>query len=379
MKILLVGLGGYASNYVNILLSAHMPSIIWEGAVDPFYSTCSYKDQIDAANIPVYGTMEEFYSKHTADLAIISTPTHLHCEQSIYALSHGSNVLCEKPVAPTVEEAQKMRDAEITYNRFIAIGYQWSYSDAMQNLKKDILSGVLGKAESLKTAVSRPRSKDYYSRGGGWGGKIKKDGRLILDSIAANACAHYLNNMLFILGDTMESSASAAEVMAECYRANEIENFDTCSIKMKTKNGTRLYFVATHAAKHKRNPEFVYTFQNAKVFFSQDDGCQIEAVFHDGSKKRYGNPFDNDFKKIWDCIDAIKNGTEPVCTVGTAMAHVELIETIYRTTPIRSFAKEYICQDNEKNTVYVRDLFEHLYQAYEQEAMLSEVLPDSML
>lgn len=372
MKILLVGASGYASNYIRILLNQDSPAIVWEGIVDPFYAACKYRDLIDAANIPVYDTMETFYSRHTADLAIICTPTYLHCEQSICALSHGSSVLCEKPVAPTVKEAEEMLEAERKYGRFIAIGYQWSYSEAIQKLKADILNGVLGKPQRFKTAISWPRNRAYYKRGSGWGGCIRKNGRLVLDSIASNACAHYLHNMLFLLGDTMQTGAMPTEFQAECYRANSIENFDTCCIKMRTASGTQMYFAATHAAYEKRNPEFVYAFEKASVVYSQDECPQIIAHFHDGRQKVYGDPFENDYKKLWDCVDAAKNGTVPICTVKTAIAHVRLIEGIYKTTPIRDFNKEHIYLDSKNDAVYVQGLFEQFYDAYKNEALFTE-------
>lgn len=373
MKILLVGAGGYAANYVKILLNQNAADIVWEGIVDPYYAACAQKDQIDAAGIPVYDTMEAFYSHHTADLAIIGTPTFLHCAQSICALSHGSCVLCEKPVAPTVKEAEEMLEAERKYGRFIGIGYQWSYSDAIQELKADILSGTLGKAKHFKTFISWPRNRAYYRRGGGWGGCIQKDGHLILDSIASNACAHYLHNMLFLLGDTMQTSVAPKAMQAECYRANAIENFDTCCIKLQTELGAQLYFAASHAAQEKRNPEFVYEFEKARVVYSQDECPQIAAHFRDGSKKVYGDPFAKEYKKLWDCIDAVKNGTEPVCTVKAAMAHVRVIEDIYKTTPIRDFGKEHVCVNSEKDAVYVEGLFAQMYDAYKNEMLFSEI------
>ena len=139
MKILLVGAGGYASGYVSELLKNTDPSISLEGIVEPYFSSCPKKEEIEKANVPVYATMEEFYADHSADLALICTPTFLHCSQSIYALSRGSSVLCEKPVSPTASEGEKMLAAEKEYGRFIAIGYQWSFSDAILELKKDVL------------------------------------------------------------------------------------------------------------------------------------------------------------------------------------------------------------------------------------------------
>lgn len=372
MKLLLVGAGGYAANYIQILLNAHNSSLIWEGIVDPFYNACQYKEQIDALNIPVYNTMEEFYEHHAADLAVISTPTFLHCEQSIHALSNGSNVLCEKPAAPTVEEAERMMEAEQKYGKFIAIGYQWSFSGAIQRLKGDILKGILGKPVSFKTFISWPRNRAYYNRGSGWGGRIKKDGHLILDSIASNACAHYLHNMFFLLGDTMQTSAQIIEYNAECYRANEIENFDTCCMQLKTEKGVKLYYVATHAADIVRNPEFTYTFEKGTVYYAQDEGSQIVAKMNDGTEIEYGNPFENPFNKLTDCMEAVAKGNRPVCTVQTAFTHVKLIEDIYKTTPIRNFAKDQIYVDNEKDAIYVRGLFQRFKDVYKKEELFSK-------
>lgn len=372
MKLLLVGAGGYASNYIGILLNDPTLNVEWEGIVDPYFEACKYKDEIEKLKIPVYNTMDDFYAQHSADLAIISTPTFLHCEHSLCALQHHTNVLCEKPAAPTPEEAQKMLDAEKEYGCFIAIGYQWSYSEAIQLLKKDIINGTLGEPEELKTIISWPRKRQYYKRGSGWGGKISRDGKLVLDSIASNACAHYLHNMLFVLGDTMETSTRIADFQAECYRANDIENFDTCSFRLMTESGVKLYYAATHAAGKNRNPEFVFRFRNAEVVYSSEENPQIIAYFKDGTVKNYGNPSENIFKKLRDSIEAVKQGTRPVCTVETAMPHVQFIYDLYKTTPIHTFAPQYVSLLEEEDTVYVKGLFEQMNQAYDNCQLFSE-------
>lgn len=373
MNVLLVGAGGYGLNYVKQLLAPRDPDVRWVGVVDPYFQGCAMKAEIEAAKIPVYDTMEDFYRAQTADLAILATPPFLHCEQSLSALSHGSYVLCEKPIAPTLAEAEKMLEAERTHQRFLAIGYQWSYARAIQALKRDILDGALGKPLSMKTAISWPRNRAYYARGGGWGGRIEKDGITILDSIASNACAHYLHNMFFLLGDTMEQSARVSELTAECFRANDIESFDTCSIRMKA-GETPLYFVASHATAKKRNPEFVYTFENATVTYSQDEGSRITATFRDGSVKQYGDPFEDSFIKIWDCVDAIRSHQRPICTVETAMPHTELIGRLHREIPIRTFDSSRVHLNPDTDAVVVDGLFEAMYEAYEKEALLSEFL-----
>lgn len=375
MNVLLVGAGGYASGYVKELAGCEDPAVLFAGIVDPYWRTSKVKDLIECSGVPVYDTMEQFYRFHTAELAIICTPPFLHCEQSICALSNGSYVLCEKPIAPTVEEALRMQEAETRYGRFIAIGYQWSFSDAIQKLKKDVLSGVLGSPLSFKTAISWPRSRAYYHRGTGWGGKIEKDGVMILDSIASNACAHYLHNLFFLLGSDMESSAEVRTLRADCLRANEIETFDTCSIRMEAESGTELYFIASHAAEVRRNPEFLYTFENAVVSFSEDKDSEIRAIFSDGTEKCYGNPFENNFKKLWNCIAAIQNGTTPICTVKTALPHTRLIKRLYEEVPVYEFPKERVHLCEETDCVYADELFQQMYTAYDNGLLLSEAYP----
>ena len=373
MKILLVGAGGYAKGYVVDLLKRKGSDVIFEGVVDPYFENAVMAREILEAGIPVYNTMDEFYENHTADLVIICTPTYLHKEQSIAALKHGSYVLTEKPVASVVTDVEEMIAAEKEYGKFIAVGYQMVFSDAMLALKADYKAGLLGAPVSLRTAISYPRSLEYYKRGGGWGGRISKNGIVVLDSIAANACAHYLQNMLFLLGKETDTSAEVATIEAECLRANDIENFDTCSMRMVTEDGARLYFVASHAAEQGRNPEFVYTFENATVTYSRDDSPRIVATFRDGTTKDYGNPFAKEFKKIDDCLNAIREGKTPVCTAKTAIAHTKLIEKIYHEVEIKNFPKDRVFLSEKTGGIAVKGLFEDMQNAYSRELLLSEI------
>ena len=140
------------------------------------------QDELKAAGVSAYKTLDAFYAEHDADLALISTPAFLHREQSIYCVQHGSNVLCEKPAAPTAAEVEAMLSAEEETGKFIAIGYQRCFSDAILSLKKDILDGVFGNAISMKFCMSAPRKFEYYARGGGYAGQVcTKDGKTILD------------------------------------------------------------------------------------------------------------------------------------------------------------------------------------------------------
>ena len=98
-----------------------------------------------------------------------------------------------------------MQKASDESQGFCAVGFQWSFSKAIQNLKKDILNGRWGTAKRLKTLIAWPRTHDYYQRNS-WVGALKNDqGAWILDSPVSNATAHFLHNCWYILGDSPDS------------------------------------------------------------------------------------------------------------------------------------------------------------------------------
>ncbi len=373
MKIVLAGAGGYAGLYVDQFLE-DQNDIEWVGVCDPFVKSAPSYEKIVRAGVPVYDSLEEFYRDNTADLCCIAVPTYLHEPMSRYAAEHGSCVLVEKPAAPIAEKVENMIRAEEETGKFIAVGFQWSYSKAIQTLKRDILDGVLGKPVALKTFISWPRNNAYFTRGTGWAGRITRDGELLLDSIASNACGHYLHNMFFVLGRTMEEAVEAVSVEGDCLRANAIENFDTCALRFRTADGTPLLIVASHASGVSRNPEFVYTFENAVVRFAEDEGSRIVAEFKDGTVKEYGNPFENSHaEKVHACMRAAEEGTRPICTAKTALPHVKAVEMVYHEIPIVDFPKESIHVDEKTNGLYVEGLYEKIVRAYDEGKTLSEI------
>ena len=127
VKVLLVGIGGYGANYIKELTEKNVTSAVIEGICEVMPDVEKIYPVIKEKSIPVYKAPEEFYKEHQADLAIISTPIHLHYNQIITCLKHGSNVLTEKPVCTTVEGAEEMIDLEKEKGNFISVGYKLNY------------------------------------------------------------------------------------------------------------------------------------------------------------------------------------------------------------------------------------------------------------
>lgn len=379
ITILSVGIGGYGGVLnTELLRDGHNHGVEVIAAVEPYADSCPLTASFKEKNIPIYKTMEEFYAEGgKADLALIATPIKFHTANIITALENGSNVLCEKPLCGDEADIDKIIEAREKSGKFVYIGYQWSHSKAIEALKKDIMSGSFGKAKMLKTLVLWPRDAGYFARGTGWAGKIKdSDGAIIYDSIANNAAAHYLHNIFYVLGDSLNTAKAPVSYQAELYRANKIENFDTAIIRCTFDDGAKALYVASHSISKNLNPVFDYEFENGRVLFSQDEppveikdshlykkNC-IKAVMADGSVTEYGNPFENVCRKVYLAADTLRGEGAEYCGVETAAVHTRFINELQKNADIKSFDEARIKTDG--NLTYVDGLFEELIEIFDK-------------
>lgn len=366
VTVVIVGIGGYGKKMTtDILDNTDRYGITVVGVVDPFYDTCDIKDRIESLNIPHYFTLEDFYKKHTADLAVICTPIQLHEEHCVTAMQNGSDCLCEKPTAATVEQSDRMQKLSKKLGRNLNIGFQLCYIPAILDLKRDILSGEFGRPLSVSSLVCWPRDSKYYARP--WCAKLRANGKLVLDSIAMNACAHYLQVLLFLLGDEMKSAAYPASAKALVCRANDIETFDTAMLEL-TVNDTVVRYNVTHACEKRQDPLFKIEFENCTVNADvYNDG--ITAVFRDGTSRYYGNIMDAFYSKIPYSCDIVRGEKPPVCDTETARSHLLCINAVTEKVPVTKLVDTYVADD----VVVADGLYDTLNYCYLRDKMPWEI------
>ncbi len=377
VSVVLAGIGGYGKLVTDEILNKYKSlNMELRGVCDPFPEGNARLEEIKALGTKVYSDLEQFYSENTADLAVISTPIGFHTQHITTALRNGSNVLCEKPLCADENDIDLIISERDKAKKLVLIGYQWSYSNAINDLKNDISAGVFGKPKNLKTLVIWPRNADYFGRGTGWAGKIKTaDGTLVYDSIANNAAAHYLHNMFYVLGGVANVSLSPNSFDATLLRANNIENFDTADIICHF-DGFDARFTATHTTLETFHPSFNYEFENATVLFCNDKAPaddsapgeyvphDIVAYFKDGTVKHYGDPYGNQMYKFHVALDAVRNNDASLekCGVETAAVHTRFINTLQHTTEIHN-VKPSLKKLDGKMT-YVDGLFDAVCEIY---------------
>lgn len=77
----------------------------------------------------------------TIDAVSICTPHSLHCEMAVSAAAASKHILCEKPIALTLDDANQMISAAMSHDVKLYIAENWSYTPAARFLQQMVQSG----------------------------------------------------------------------------------------------------------------------------------------------------------------------------------------------------------------------------------------------
>ncbi|MDA3797982.1 MAG: Gfo/Idh/MocA family oxidoreductase [Kiritimatiellae bacterium] len=377
-KVIQVGSGGYGEFYLNYILDDTKPfPAELVAVIDPFADKSKCYDKLIEKKIPIFDSLEEFYVDNRADLAIIATPIHLHSSQSCYAMEHGADVLCEKPISGTLEDAIKMQETANKTGRTLSIGYQLAFDHVIQELKSKILAGDFGKPTNFKCCVCWKRTMSYYTRNN-WAGRIATDsGIQVFDSPLNNATAHYLNIMYYLSGKEQTQSSQPTEIESEIYRAHDIENFDTAFLKIKTDADVEIYFATSHAVESNRGPVFELDFEKAKVTFEAHLPYIPTIEYNDGRPTETMEKLEqNNHNKLLQSIDNIKTSNKSLCPIDSAIPHLRTVNKIQEDIRIVNFPRvitEKELLDNDDEATFVTGLKQVMIECFERNKLPSEL------
>jgi predicted dehydrogenase len=107
--------------------------------------------------IRLYPDHKSLIDNEELDAVSVCTYNRTHAECSIYALQHGVNVLLEKPMCVTLEEAIEIVKAEKASGKILSIGFQPRFDENMKMLKAVVESGELGDIYYIQTGGGRRR------------------------------------------------------------------------------------------------------------------------------------------------------------------------------------------------------------------------------
>lgn len=103
---------------------------------------------IDLSTVHLYSDLDQMLQSERLDAVSIALPTYLHADSSIKALDAGVHVLCEKPMAPTLEQCDAMIAAAQRNGRQLMIGHCIRFWPEYVKAKELIDSGQYGQVLS---------------------------------------------------------------------------------------------------------------------------------------------------------------------------------------------------------------------------------------
>ena len=382
----MVGIGGYGHHYLQALWN-EIPRAraCLVAAVEPFPENAPLSLEIKQAGVPLFQALKDVFAAGiAADLVVIASPIQEHVPQALTALEHGCHVLCDKPLAATVQDADRLIRAAASVDRHVLIGYQWSFSAAVQALKSKIHSGEMGRPMRFKTLCLWPRDLAYYRRND-WAGRLRDQrmGRWVLDSPANNAMAHFLHNLLYLLGDRADTSAVPVEITAEAYRAFPIENYDSVACRIFTSAGTEVLFYASHAVPEAAGPVFHLEFEEAEVECVDAGGSDIICRVGSGSEICLGSPASgHQFQKLFEALDlaapAETTGDNPdqpavLCGPEAARAQTVCVNGIQDSVGGAVDMPPSLVREGPGGGIWTEGLSEAFQEAYARSSLPSEI------
>ena len=180
------------------ILSAHRPALDLDavevvGALD--INSVTGKERAEELGCPFYSDVESMLTDTKPDVTVILTPHPSHAEIAVTALSAGSHVLVEKPMAVQVREADAMIAAAEEANRLLAVNFQQRHRPEIEAARQLIANGSLGALQRVELVEPWMRPAAYY-RSAGWRGTWAGEGGGVL----LNQAPHGLDLLCHLAG-----------------------------------------------------------------------------------------------------------------------------------------------------------------------------------
>lgn len=227
MNYALIGCGRISSNHIKAAIENGLEISalcdINETIIDNFIKI----NGLDKFDIKKYTNHKEMLKKENLDLISIAAKSGLHASIALNCIDSGVNIIVEKPLALSLEEADEIIRRSKKMDVKVCCCHQNRFNPSVQNVYKAISEGKFGILSHGTVHVRWNRNEDYYKQAP-WRGTWAEDGGTLM-----NQCIHSIDIFRWMMGGEIE------EVFA--YTANQyhdyIETEDVALAVVKFKNG----------------------------------------------------------------------------------------------------------------------------------------------
>jgi predicted dehydrogenase len=217
------------------------------------------------SGVPLYATLDELIAKARPDGIVLATPNPLHLPQALQCIQAGIPILLEKPITPTVQEAETLLRAVEAQQAKVLIGHHRAHSPIMAKAREVVQSGKLGKLVTVMGSALFLKP-DHYFTDAPWRSQIGA-GPILLNMI------HEVHNLRMLCGDIVAVQAFTSRAT----RGFAVE--DTVSINLRFANGVLGTFMLSDTAASARSWEQTSRENTAYPSYDDEDCYVISGTF----------------------------------------------------------------------------------------------------
>lgn len=334
MKYAIIGCGRIATNHIKAALQNKLEIVALCDVVPEKITELLKKHQLDgSAAIKTYTDYKQMIAENQIDMLSIATESGLHAEIALYCIGQNINIIIEKPMAMSIEDADKIIASAEEKGVKVAACHQNRFNIAVQQMRQAIDQGRFGKLSHGAIHVRWNRDRSYYDQAP-WRGTWQQDGGALM-----NQCIHGIDLLRWLMGgEIVEVYGKTCRQFHDYLEAEDIGmaivSFDngaiatiegTTNVYPQNLEETLYLFGETGTVKlggKSTNNIDVWNFADESQGDCQNKG--LEEITTDV----YGNGHTGLFV---DMVEAIKNDRPPYVDAKAGKAALELVLAIYKS------------------------------------------------
>ncbi|GLI10594.1 oxidoreductase [Paenibacillus tyrfis] len=257
------------------------------------------------------------------DVVCLCTPSGMHAGQTIQAAEAGKHVVCEKPMAIRLSDAERMIEACDVIGVKLATIFPRRMSPASRFVKKLLDDGKLGRLSLCSGYVKFYRDQAYYDSAG-WRGTWAMDG----GGAMMNQGIHTIDLLQWLAGPVDSLHGYARNVL------RDIEVEDTAVASLQFKNGALGSIEATTTAYNQPDHRIVLHGDKGTIVLTGDEITTLDVIGEQVDIPQF-EPFtvipDGHAAQIRDMALAVLHDREPVVTGHDGKHSLEIILSTYES------------------------------------------------
>lgn len=237
MNFALVGCGRIAKRHAELLGLGQIAGARLAAVCD--IDAARAKQFGERFDVPWFTDMDEMMRAQPIDVVSVLTPSGLHAEHAVRLAKHGRHILVEKPMALTLEDADRMIEACRDAGCQLFVVKQNRFNVPVTRLRKELDSKRFGKLTLGTVRVRWNRDQSYYDQDS-WRGTWKLDG-----GVLTNQASHHIDMLVWMMGDVESVYAKTSTFLVNT------ETEDTGVAIVKFRSGALGVIEATTAVRPK--------------------------------------------------------------------------------------------------------------------------------